>query len=711
MSTREKTDGHKRFLLADLPAGAALFLLVLALFSSSLPFAFLNWRDQDYITQNPWIMNFTWGGIAALFSHHHFMGYQPLTMLSYMIDHFFVGYEPWGYRLHNILLHGFCTVFFFMILRSFRVGTLLAVVVAGFFALHPLRIEAVVWISGRNQLLCAAFFLLTFFLWRVASTVKGHHQWFILPVALLTCLLSLFSWALAAVLPIVLLLHDILLCRDRIKGRLVLHGILLALGGVFAWIYMTSPTTLVVAETPWGDRVNNAVWSPLHYLITTLAPARLSPLYPYEGRPIEGTEFAVQGWLLCIVAITLSVAWWKRSPVYTLGILSSAVVLAPLSGLIPLEQVYAADRFSYLPSIFLLITVGVIIEDLFRRLPGWFARGILPASVPFVAYYAGVSLWVMPDWRNSEALWNRALDIYPGNPVATHNLNHARATGAWNKPSLTLDPVYWENPQAPRPIDVYKLIQAEDISTAFDLAADLPLERDSLFWILRTARISGDWSSGAKAADRVLAMDHSPAKLRAEAIRNLYKRGHHDEAVTLLEAMSEPTFVGAATWATMANDRLEGTVPGSPLEAAQRALGINPAQRDALMALVEYHRRDVSLSRALPHVNRTASLSGGSPGTRIYARVMGAYIREQAGEDSSRQYTRAFNRAVNWRGSTSARLELLEFVASLAEEVNRPDDAIRLLEEAIELQRDNEELRERLERLQPPVTSSDEEAP
>ncbi|MCC5875856.1 MAG: hypothetical protein JJU11_06525 [Candidatus Sumerlaeia bacterium] len=699
MSSEEHPDRHKRFLLADLPAGAALFLLVLALFSSSLPFAFLNWRDQDYILQNPWIMNFSPGGIAALFSHHHFMGYQPLTMLSYMVDFFFVGYEPWGYRLHNIILHGVCTVLFFMILRSFRVGTLLAVVVAGFFALHPLRIEAVVWISGRNQLLCAAFFLLSFFLWRVASSIQGNRQWFLLPIVVITCLLSLFSWALAAVLPIVLLLHDILLCRDRLKGRIVVHGILFVLGAVFAWIYMTSPTTPVVADTPWGDRVNNAVWSPLHYLITTLAPARLSPIYPYEGRPIEGAEFAIQGWLLCLVALALAVAWWRRNPVYSFGILAGAVILAPLSGLIPLERVYAADRLSYLPSIFLLVTVGVVIEDLFRRLPGWFARAILPASVPLVAYYAGVSLWVMPDWRNSEYLWNRALDIYPGEQTAIHNLNHARATGARNKPSLSLDPSYWENPDRPRPIDVYKLIQAENISEAIEVASRLPVRNDTLLWTLKATRSVGDWSGGGGAAGEVLAAEDAPAELRAEAIRNLYMRGHHGEAVEYLLDLREPTFQGAATWAIIAADRLAGDVPGDPLAAAERALAINPAQRGALDTLMDHHRRNDTLPQALPHVIRAARHSGGSPGTRIYGRVMEAYIREQMGENSERQYTRAFSRAINWRGSTAARLELLDFAASLAEEVGRNDDAIRILEEAIDLQDNNDTLLLRLEAL------------
>lgn len=684
---------QKRFLLADLPAGLALFTVVLALFSPSLPYAFLNLGDQELILQNAWLPSFSLENIAGIFVNTHLGAYQPLTLLSYMIDYHLVGIEPWGFRFHNVILHGLCSVLLFAILRTFRVGTLLALLVAGFFALHPLRLEAVVWISSRNLLLSGFFSLLGFFLWRVSLDRRPVYQWLLVGLATFSSILAMISWVGASTLPLVLLLHDIFLKREAMARRAIFVVLLSLLAIVLLSIHARGAG--VGWEMPIGQRLTDAAWSPLHYTITTIAPVSLSPVYPYDEGPSGNVEFALQGWLFCIGVLVLSAVFWRKLPAFSFGILAFVVVLAPASGLVPLGGVYVADRYSHLPSAFLMIAVAVSLEHLFRRLPAWSARAILPTAVPIVALYAGATISLMPDWRSSEALWNRVLEVYPESRVGTQGINHARLTGRSERPPFRIvDYSRIPEPGEGTTIAVYKNLQLGDMERAAEIARTLPVREERDYWLLRTARRAGNPQIAGDAIAAVLDNGNYEPRTRAEAAKVLYIQGDVDAALEILETVRVPTFTGAALWGQIAADAWEKGDAALALEAAGRAIRIHPAEHQALTVLARHHLENDPGDAAIKIMLRGSRHPATTPETRLYTKVMQGRLIDAMGGDGEPHYQTAFDRVERWELPSPEKARLLFLASTLAIEAGRSADAVYLRQMARQLDPNNPEYRE-----------------
>src|SRR5437867_4776132 len=151
----------------DLWIGAALLAVTLGVYAQVGGHAFLNYDDPDYVTENPYVSaGLGRKGIAWAFTHVHQATWHPLTSLSHMLDCSLFGLVPAGHHLHNLLLHAANTLLLFLVLRRMTGARWPSAFVAGLFALHPLHVESVAWVSERKDVLSAFFFMLT--LWAYA---------------------------------------------------------------------------------------------------------------------------------------------------------------------------------------------------------------------------------------------------------------------------------------------------------------------------------------------------------------------------------------------------------------------------------------------------------------------------------------------------------------------------------------------------------------
>ena len=198
---------------------ALIALVTFAAFLPTLQNQFVNWDDDDNFLGNPHYRGLTWTHLRWMWTTH--MGhYIPLTWMTLGLDYLLWGLNPVGYHLTSLLLHAAnAVVFFFVVHRILTLalpspserGHALAVA-AGFaalvFAIHPLRVESVAWVTERRDVLSGLFYLLTILMYlRACARGARGRGWYWLSVAVFGC--ALLSKSMVVSLPVVLLILDV----------------------------------------------------------------------------------------------------------------------------------------------------------------------------------------------------------------------------------------------------------------------------------------------------------------------------------------------------------------------------------------------------------------------------------------------------------------------------------------------------------------------
>ena len=209
----------------------ALAVVVALVFLPSLRNDFVDWDDRPGLLENPDFRGFGWKQLRWMFTTFHLGPYQPLSWLTFAVDHHFWGMSPVGYHLTNLLLHAANAVLAYWLFRRLlhihyggrgpgagdRIPTrdprppipVCAGLAALFFALHPLRVESVAWATERRDVLSGLFFLLTLLAWLRAARARRTGVWLKwLALALALYVAALLSKAIVMVLPAVLIVLD-----------------------------------------------------------------------------------------------------------------------------------------------------------------------------------------------------------------------------------------------------------------------------------------------------------------------------------------------------------------------------------------------------------------------------------------------------------------------------------------------------------------------
>ena len=418
---------------------AALLMLVLLTISAFSPVrdaGFLNYDDPQYVTNNPTVLKgLRLEGLAWAFSSFDAANWHPLTWISHMLDVTLFGLRPGLHHLVNLGLHTAAAGLLFLVLKGMTGALWPSLFTSALFAVHPLHVESVAWISERKDVLSGLLWMLTLFCYLRYVKKPGSGR-YVTVVALF--LLGLLAKPMLVTLPLVLLLLDwwpLHRFRGTVFGatasaapgarRLVLEKLpLLALSAVscvITYLAQQRGGAMMLTELfPFRVRVGNALVSYLGYIGKALYPAHLIPFYPHPGTSLPPIGVLLSLWVLVGVTV-LAFALHRRHPWLALGWLWYLGTLVPVIGLVQVGRQAMADRYSYLPLTGLFIALA---WEASSRTSAKRYGGALLATCAATVLAVLVSLsWRQATlWKDSVTLFTHVTRVDPGNFVAYNTL-------------------------------------------------------------------------------------------------------------------------------------------------------------------------------------------------------------------------------------------------------------------------------------------------
>ncbi len=420
---------------------AGIFLATVALFAPAVHHEFVRFDDLDYIVNNPQVRSgLSWAGVRWAFSTAYMANWHPLTWLSHMLDVSLFGLAPSGHHLMGVVLHGVVAALLFWVLRELTAATGRSAVVALLFAVHPLRVESVAWASERKDLLAGLFWLLTLAAWTRWVRTPGIARYLVVLAALAA---GLLSKPMLVTLPIVLCILDYWpygrwstrRARELVVEKLPLLGLSAISAVITLYAQQAGGAVARLDDVPALARLLNAVAASGVYLKMLLWPTGLAFFYPHPSLTYPDSPLArlVTPALVSGVALGLLVfaAWhWRvRFPYVLTGGLWYAVALAPVVGLVQVGNQALADRYTYVPSIGILVAGVWAAGECIDRFPRW--RGVVLVGAATTALLlAGASWRQLATWRDSRVLFDRALRVTQDNYVAHNNMGNLLADEA-----------------------------------------------------------------------------------------------------------------------------------------------------------------------------------------------------------------------------------------------------------------------------------------
>jgi tetratricopeptide (TPR) repeat protein len=400
----------------DLTIIILILLLTAAVYAQVYNHDFIELDDAAYVTENEQVQaGLTAGNLRWALTAVHGSNWHPLTTLSHMLDCQLFGLDPRGPHVVNLLLHLANTLLLFLLLRRSTGSRWPGVIVAALFALHPLHVESVAWISERKDLLSALFWLLTLCCY-VLYAEKRRPRWYAL--TLLMLLFGLLSKPMVVTLPFVLLLWDVwpLGRFRRVRGLLLekvpMFFMIAAASLVTFGVQRADGAMAALERVPLATRVANAVDSYLQYLIDMFWPAGLAVVYPY---PVNFDPYAIGAAALLLVVVSIfALAAFRSRPYLFTGWFWYVGTLVPVIGLVHVGSQARADRYSYLPliGIFILIAWGVaeITERLGRK------RFLLVPIAALVLFVLAAATWKQAGyWKDSRTLFSHSIAVTSDN--------------------------------------------------------------------------------------------------------------------------------------------------------------------------------------------------------------------------------------------------------------------------------------------------------
>jgi len=421
-------DHLKRNLLLTL----ALITVTLAVYAPTRTFEFVSFDDPIYVRDNQDIAGgLTWHGAQWAFTTGVGANWNPVTWFSHMLDVELFGLSSGLHHVTNVVIHTLNTLLLFALLLRMTQAPYKSAFVAALFAVHPLHIESVAWISERKDVLSTFFGLLAINGY-VSYVRKPKVTRYLLMASIFA--LSLMSKPMLVTLPFVLLLLDVWpLGRVRVAaGQAALwRRVILEKAPLFVMAIVLSVVTFIVQSRegtvgdtltfPIGQRLANATVTYVRYLARLVWPSRLAAFYPYEDLSVVW----VAGSAIFLIATSfLVIRFSKRHPYLLVGWLWYLGTLVPVLGLIQAGGQSSADRYTYVPLIGILamITWGVC-EGLARW--RYHASILGAAAIVLVATFAIAAMNQVLYWKDSYALWSHAVAVTSGNYLAHVNLGMA----------------------------------------------------------------------------------------------------------------------------------------------------------------------------------------------------------------------------------------------------------------------------------------------
>ena len=695
--------------------GVLCVLLAVVTLAVYLPVArhgYVNYDDSDYVTSNAQVQSgLKWENVVWAFQSGHASNWHPLTWISHMLDIQLFGQNPGVHHLVSVAMHIANTLLLFLLLRRItglrhagvqgcapagcvsglpdsktsvtasatQVGALWrSYLVAALFALHPLHVESVAWVSERKDVLSGFFFLLTLLAYaryaqcrmqnaecRITqhaarntdegSLITDHRSLFYL-LSLVLFALGLMSKPMLVTVPFVLLLLDywpLQRWRQIAPWRLVAEKapfFLLAVGSCVVTFMVQRRGGAVSTVLSLGARIANALVSYVRYLGKTFLPNDLSVLYPHPGHWPMWQVIACAAVLLAVLAAVL---WLARSrPYLPMGWLWFCGMLVPVIGLVQVGIQSMADRYTYLPLIGLFIILVWGLADLVPPRP-WRAQALTVASV-FLCLACALLTWRQVGiWRDSEALFRNAVRVTRDNYLAYNNLGfylwgQGRKTEAieYYRLALKINPAYEDalNNLGYALADQKKFLEA------------IPLYEAALRVRPRHAEVHNNLGNALSETGRIdEAINHYQIVLEqnpnhADAHNNLgialAMKNRLDEAITHFRAAIRAKPDYASAHSNLGNAFAVQHKLEEAIQEYQEALRLKPADAQAHNNLGNALAEQGKLPEAIEHYREALRLNADNPEAHFNLGM--SLLRLGQRDEAARHFTEALRLKPNY---------------------------------------------------------------
>ena len=424
-----------------------IFIIIFIIISACSVYAqvlnndFINFDDEEYITENEFVKKgITEESVVWALTEFHAANWHPLTWISHMIDCQLFGLNAGRHHLINLIFHVFNSVLLYVVFRKMTGAIWQSGFVAALFALHPLHVESVAWVSERKDVLSTFWMMLTllcYFLY--IRKRKIFHYCFVV----LFYLFGLMSKSMLVTLPFVLLLLDFWpLKRFHFQStdfsvgdffshkRLLIEKIPLFLLSALSCLITifaqrSAEAIQSLAQIPLLQRIANAFVSYIAYIYKMIYPVNLSVFYPYKGMPplleIAGSVF------LIIFISFFSIRAVKSRPYLIVGWLWFLGTLVPVIGFVQVGGQSMADRYSYIPLIGLFLIISWGVSDLFSN---WRYKKIFFSSSSIILLIIlSLMTWrQVTYWKDGLTISKRAISVTSDNWMMENNLANMLVT-------------------------------------------------------------------------------------------------------------------------------------------------------------------------------------------------------------------------------------------------------------------------------------------
>jgi tetratricopeptide (TPR) repeat protein len=394
---------------------AAIMAVAFAVFIPVLKGSFINWDDDVNVYENLNVSELSARSIGNMFSTTVVGGYTPLTTLSFSIENALYGMKPWVFHLNNLLLHLVCIALLFILLRKLGLSLFVTGITSLLFAIHPMHVESVAWVTERKDVLYGAFFLLSLIFY--VDFYNSRRKLFYY-LALGAFALSLLSKIQAVSLPLVLILIDyyyekrFTLKQWANKIPFLLLSLATGIAGV---IFLSRFGSLETGSVmPLVQRIFIGTFSLCIYLFKVIVPYPLSAIYP---SPASLDIFFYISAGLVILLIVLVWRFARKIPFVVFGSLFFLVNVIFMLQVVGAGQAFLADRFTYLAYIGIFLVLAKAVEPV---LAGKYKMLVIGPGVLFLVLLAFISFTRTRTWENPETLFSDVVKKYP-NAVMAHN--------------------------------------------------------------------------------------------------------------------------------------------------------------------------------------------------------------------------------------------------------------------------------------------------
>jgi len=412
-----------------------LIALCAAVFGPTVRFEFVDYDDDGHVYDRPEIaQGLSPAGIAWVFSTTFVGNYIPVTGLTYLVDYELHEFDPGGYHLSNLVFHiaGTLLLFIFLFRTTGRLAP--SALAAALFAIHPLHVESVAWISARKDVV-STFFWLAAMLAYAGYAKRPRVTMYLLTFVLFT--FGLFAKPMLVTFPFVLLLLDVWPLQridaatlSQRESRLVLRRLILEKLPFFIPVIAVSIVTMLIqqrlgaistitAASP-TDRIANALIAYVAYLGKMLWPAELIVPYPYNPPALLSVPAMAAALFLLVVTIA-ALRFRGRAPYLAVGWLWYLGTLVPVIGFLQVGSQSMADRYTYVTLIGIFIAGTWIMDDL-SRTRGPVRAALVVVGVGLIGLLSALSVQQTEHWKSTTTLFEHTLRYTPGNRIALSNL-------------------------------------------------------------------------------------------------------------------------------------------------------------------------------------------------------------------------------------------------------------------------------------------------